>query len=158
MVLDRAGDLWDATWQLLRIGYDLPVGWLAGGMMAWRTAARPLEAIPQITVHELRSRLDAGEVTVLDVRQPAEWAAGHIPGAAFVTGADLPSRLNEVPDAAVVATVCGSGYPLQRRLQPARRPRSFRHQCPGRHGRLEQRSLPNRELGDTTWTTPRPSP
>lgn len=110
LVLDRPGDLWDATWQLLRIGYDLPVGWLAGGMMAWRTAARPLEAIPQITVHELRSRLDAGEVTVLDVRQPAEWAAGHIPGAAFVTGADLPARLDDVPDAAVVATVCGSGY------------------------------------------------
>ena len=96
LVLDRVDDLWDATWHLLRIGYDVPVGWLAGGMMAWRTDARPLEAIPQITV--------------LDVRQPAEWAAGHIRGAVFITGGELPARLDDVPDAPVVATVCGSGY------------------------------------------------
>lgn len=37
-------------------------------------------------------------------------AAGRIPGATFVTGAELPSRLDDVPDAPVVATVCGSGY------------------------------------------------
>ncbi|MHB8670526.1 MAG: MBL fold metallo-hydrolase [Acidimicrobiales bacterium] len=111
LVLDRPDDLWDATWQLLRIGYDTPSGWLAGGMMAWRTAAMPLEAIPQITVHELKARLDAGEeVAVLDVRQPAEWAAGHIDGATFITGGELPSRLDEAPAVAVVATVCGSGY------------------------------------------------
>ncbi len=110
LVLDRADDLWDATWHLLRIGYDVPVGWLAGGMMAWRTDARPLEAIPQITVHQLKAKLDAGEISVLDVRQPAEWAAGHIPGAAFITGGELPARLDDVPDVPVIATVCGSGY------------------------------------------------
>jgi hydroxyacylglutathione hydrolase len=110
LVLDRPDDLWEATWQLLRIGYPLPEGWLAGGMMAWRTAARPLEAIPQITVHDLRAALGAEEVAVLDVRQPAEWANGHIAGATFITGAELPARLGELPEAAVVATVCGSGY------------------------------------------------
>jgi len=110
LVLDRVDDLWDATWHLLRIGYDVPVGWLAGGMMAWRTDARPLEAIPQITVHQLNAKLDDGEITVLDVRQPAEWAAGHIRGAVFITGGELPARLDDVPDAPVVATVCGSGY------------------------------------------------
>ena len=110
LVLDRPDDLWDATWQLLRIGYDVPAGWLAAGMLAWRTSARPLAAIEQITVHELRARLERREVAVLDVRQPAEWAQGHIPDAAFVTGAELPERLDDAPDAAVVATVCGSGY------------------------------------------------
>ncbi|MDP9073707.1 MAG: rhodanese-like domain-containing protein [Actinomycetota bacterium] len=110
LVLDRPGDLWEATWQLLRIGYPLPDGWLAGGMMAWRTAARPLQAIPQITVHDLKARLDTGELSVLDVRQPAEWAAGHIAGATFITGGELPGRLDDIPDTPVVATVCGSGY------------------------------------------------
>ncbi|PZS20284.1 MAG: MBL fold metallo-hydrolase [Acidimicrobiales bacterium] len=110
VVLDRPGDLWEVAWQLLRIGYRLPVGWLAGGMTAWAMQARPLASIPQITVHDLRVRLEAGQVAVLDVRQPAEWADGHIPGASLITGAELPSRLDEVPDAAVVATVCGSGY------------------------------------------------
>lgn len=110
LVLDRPDDLWEATWQLLRIGYPPPEGWLAGGMMGWRTAARPLEGIPQATVHELREMVERDEVAVLDVRQPAEWSAGHIDGATFITGGELPDRLDEVPDAPVVATVCGSGY------------------------------------------------
>lgn len=111
LVLDSPDDLWPVTWDLLRIGYDLPVGWLAGGMMAWRTAALPLDRLPQITVHELEQRLDTHDVTVLDVRQPAEWASGHIAGATFITGAELPSRIDDVPRSRPVsAVVCGSGY------------------------------------------------
>lgn len=36
-------------------------------------------------------------VDVLDVRQPAEWAEGHVEGAVFITGSELPGRLDEVP-------------------------------------------------------------
>ena len=108
LVLDRPDDLWEATWQLLRIGYDLPIGWLSGGMYAWRTAAKALETTPQVTVRELKDRLN--EFNVLDVRQPSEWADGHIPGAQFITGAELPSRLDEVPDDRPLIVVCGSGY------------------------------------------------
>jgi hydroxyacylglutathione hydrolase len=111
LVLDAPDDLWTVTWDLLRIGYPLPIGWLAGGMLAWRTGARPIERLPQITVHELRLRLEAGEVDLLDVRQPAEWAGGHVEGATFVTGAELPSRLDDVPrNGRPVAVMCGSGY------------------------------------------------
>jgi hydroxyacylglutathione hydrolase len=109
LVLDDPADLWEATWQLLRIGYDVPAGWLAGGMKAWRTEARPLRMLEQTTVQGLRPRLESGELSVLDVRQPAEWTSGHIDGASFVTGGELPSRLDEVPDGPL-AVVCGSGY------------------------------------------------
>jgi hydroxyacylglutathione hydrolase len=111
LVLDSAADLWPVIWELLRIGYDLPAGWLAGGMLAWRTAALDVERLPQITVHELRRRLDGDEVELLDVRQPGEWAAGHVADAAFITGGELPGRLDDVPRTGKpVAVVCGSGY------------------------------------------------
>src|SRR5918995_3367753 len=111
LVLDSPADLWPVTWDLLRIGYDTPAGWLAGGMMAWRTAARGIERLPQITVHELERRLDAGELDLLDVRQPAEWTEGHVRGATFITGGELPRRLDEVPRTGRPLTVtCGSGY------------------------------------------------
>jgi hydroxyacylglutathione hydrolase len=110
LVLDRPDDLWPVTWNLLRIGYDTPVGWLAGGMTAWHTAAEPLERLPQITVHELRERLRSGEINLVDVRQPAEWAAGHVPGARFVTGAELPERLDDLPNGKPLAVMCSSGY------------------------------------------------
>ncbi|MDP9222260.1 MAG: rhodanese-like domain-containing protein [Actinomycetota bacterium] len=110
LIVRAAADLWDASWQLLRIGYDLPVGWLAGGMYGWRVSAKPLETAPQMTVHELHERLADPHLCVLDVRQPAEWAEGHIAGARFITGAELPQRLDEVPRDELVAVICGSGY------------------------------------------------
>ncbi len=111
LVLDSPADLWPVTWDLLRIGYDTPAGWLAGGMMAWRTAAMDIERLPQITVHELKHRLDAGTVDLLDVRQPAEWGDGHVRGATFITGGELPRRLDEVPRTGrPLAVACGSGY------------------------------------------------
>jgi hydroxyacylglutathione hydrolase len=109
-VLDRSEDLWEATWQLLRIGYDPPIGWLAGGMRSWRTSGQELDQLPQISVHELKERLERDELNVLDVRQPGEWEAGHIDTATFVTGAELLERLDEVPEGKPLAVICGSGY------------------------------------------------
>ena len=111
LVLEDAKDLWDICWDLLRIGYDLPQGWLAGGMMSWRTAAKPLEMIPEWTVWELADRIRSErDLIVLDVRQPQEWAKGHIEEARHITGAELPQRIAEVPKDRLVAVICGSGY------------------------------------------------
>lgn len=54
--------------------------------------------------------LDRGEIDLLDVRQPDEWHRGHVPGARWITGAELPDRTDEVPDDRPVAVTCGSGY------------------------------------------------
>lgn len=111
LVLERADDLWDVCWDLLRIGYDLPEGWLAGGMFAWRTAAKPVRVMPQWTVWDLRDRIQSESgLVVLDVRQPQEWASGHIEGALHITGAELPERIGELPKDRPVAVICGSGY------------------------------------------------
>jgi hydroxyacylglutathione hydrolase len=108
LVLDEPSELMEATWELLRIGYDRPVGWLAGGMFAYRTTGRPLGRLPTMSVEEAAERM--GEFELLDVRQPGEWSAFHAPDARFITGADLPDRLDEVPRDRPVLAACGSGY------------------------------------------------
>ena len=110
LVLEAPDRLWDASWQLLRTGYELPVGWLSGGIQAWKTSGEPVGAVDEISVGALRKGMDDSDITVLDVRQPSEWADGHIPGARFITGAEIPERLNEVSATAPLAVVCGSGY------------------------------------------------
>lgn len=111
LVLNQPTELWTVCWDLLRIGYDLPEGWLAGGMQAWRTAAKELTLLPQWTVWELQRRLEREKQWfVLDVRQPQEWVAGHIPQATHITGAELPARVADVPKEQPVAVICGSGY------------------------------------------------
>lgn len=108
LVVDRSADVWEATWHLLRIGYDPPGGWLAGGIAAWRVQGEAIGRLHQIDVGE--ASLEAGEVDLLDVRQPAEWASGHVDGARFVPGAELPERVGDIPDGRPLAFVCGSGY------------------------------------------------
>lgn len=114
LVLDDPAQLWEATWQLLRVGYDVSAGWLAGGMQAWRTSGRAVEHLPQLTADELRDQFAAGDVRVLDVRQPSEWAAGHIDGAIHITGAELPEQVGRLQGGngagTPIAVVCGSGY------------------------------------------------
>jgi len=110
LVLEDPDLLWEATWQLLRTGYDLPIGWLSGGMQAWRTSGESVEATEEISVGDLMKRMEESDIAVLDVRQPAEWADAHIPGAQFITGAEVPERLSEVSTTKPLAVVCGSGY------------------------------------------------
>ncbi|EXJ14792.1 MBL fold metallo-hydrolase [Imhoffiella purpurea] len=111
LVLEQPGDLWEVCWQLLRIGYELPVGWLSGGMFAWRTAGMPIDILPQWTVWELNEQIGKpNDLMVLDVRQPAEWSAGHIPQAVHITGAEIRRRADEIPKGRPVAVVCGSGF------------------------------------------------
>ena len=46
---------------------------------------------------------------VLDVREPDEWAAGHIPGATLIPLGQLASRLAELPQDQQIVVVCRSG-------------------------------------------------
>ncbi len=110
VVLAEPGDLWELTWQLLRIGYEPPTGWLAGGVRAWSTAGGEITTAEETGAPALREGLARGEVDVLDVRQPAEWAGGHIEGATFLTGAEVPDRLDDVPSGKPLVVVCGSGF------------------------------------------------
>ncbi len=64
-------------------------------------------SIPEIEVDEL-ARLGP-DVAVLDVREPSEFAQGHVPGALNVPQADLASRLADVPRDRPLALICQAG-------------------------------------------------
>jgi rhodanese-related sulfurtransferase len=68
-----------------------------------------LEAVP---APELLSRARKGLVTVLDVRPPEEFAAGHVPGAVNIPIRDLEKRLKELPKGKEVVAYCRGPYCL----------------------------------------------
>ena len=63
---------------------------------------------PSIDINALVG-LDPAEVPVFDVRQPDEYAEGHVPGAVLVPLADVPNRLEVFPADRTVYVVCRSG-------------------------------------------------
>jgi rhodanese-related sulfurtransferase len=67
------------------------------------TAKDAMEAVPAA---ELLERARKGLVTVLDVRPPEEFAAGHVPGAVNIPIAELARRLAELPRNREVVAYC----------------------------------------------------
>ncbi|WP_226642484.1 rhodanese-like domain-containing protein [Mesobacillus subterraneus] len=62
-----------------------------------------------VTVDEAKELIDSGEVKVLDVRTPDEFAAGHIPGSKLVPLQVIESMLSELDQDQKYLVVCRSG-------------------------------------------------
>jgi rhodanese-related sulfurtransferase len=69
------------------------------------------DQVPTMTVTDIPVE-PTGDDTLflLDVREPDEWAAGHIAGATHIPMGELTGRLDEVPREARVIAVCRSGH------------------------------------------------
>lgn len=64
----------------------------------------------QISREELLRRAGAGQITVLDVRPPQEYAAGHIPGAVSIPLEELADRLAELPEDLDIVAYCRGAH------------------------------------------------
>jgi rhodanese-related sulfurtransferase/predicted transcriptional regulator len=64
------------------------------------------EDVETIDRGQLRERLARGDVVVVDVRPPEEYAAGHIEGARSIPIDELERRLGEIPDDREVVAYC----------------------------------------------------
>jgi rhodanese-related sulfurtransferase len=66
--------------------------------------------VPGIDVAQLRQRLATEPAPfLLDVREPWEYQAGHVPGAQLIPLGELEQRVNEVPRDQPVLAICHSG-------------------------------------------------
>jgi hydroxyacylglutathione hydrolase len=109
LVLDEDEQFEDARTELRRIGIDAVAGYLAGGMIAWQAAGKPIESMETIPAEDLASRLSA--YTVLDVRDRTEWQAGRLPGAINAPAGDLAQGADApVNGSGKVAVICGTGF------------------------------------------------
>ncbi|MFD4154669.1 ArsR/SmtB family transcription factor [Streptomyces hydrogenans] len=68
------------------------------------------DAGAELTREELRARVAAGSVVVLDVRPVEEYLAGHIPGAVSIPVDELASRVHELPEQTEIVVYCRGEY------------------------------------------------
>ncbi|MGH9521702.1 MAG: rhodanese-like domain-containing protein, partial [Terriglobales bacterium] len=94
--------------RLTRVGIENTVGYLRGGIGAWRAAGEKLQSIPQITAKELQAR--RSDFEVVDVRRESEWQGGHIEGAHWHALDNFPRALPTFKPDAPIAVHCQGGY------------------------------------------------
>jgi len=106
-----------------RLAGDVVVGLLAALGSVGEAYVAEVERIVRLYLHEkdslepvpareLLERARKGLVTVLDVRPPEEFAAGHLPGAVNIPIHELEKRLGELPKRKEVVAYCRGPYCL----------------------------------------------
>lgn len=110
IVLDPDQDIEEAVVQLARIGFDRVHG-VFRHTDAWRAEGRPLVSYPTVGVPEYVHAVHApGNRQLLDVRAPAEWEAGHLPGSLHCYLPDLAAGVpTSLRPNAPVWVACGTG-------------------------------------------------
>jgi sulfur-carrier protein adenylyltransferase/sulfurtransferase len=67
-------------------------------------------APPAITVEDLKDKRDRGEaLTLVDVREPHEWAISDLPDSLKIPLGTLPNRLADLPQDAEIVVYCRTG-------------------------------------------------
>ena len=66
--------------RLSRVGYDNTLGYLKGGLEAWKDAGKDIESIESISVEAFSKYFKNEDIYVLDVRKEGEYLSEHLKG------------------------------------------------------------------------------
>jgi hydroxyacylglutathione hydrolase len=109
LLVESEADVARAIPALARVGLDEVAGYVVG-TAAVRAAGLPVGTLTNVTVQELAQRVAHDrDLVILDVREPAEWADGHMPGARHMPMRQVTERLAEIPRDRRIALTCAGG-------------------------------------------------
>lgn len=79
LVITDEGKEEEVITRLARVGYDFALGYLKGGIEAWKGAGLEVDQITQVTVEELAKIKEHNpEINILDVRKNSEYLSEHV--------------------------------------------------------------------------------
>ncbi|WP_290699762.1 MBL fold metallo-hydrolase [Lacinutrix sp.] len=100
----------EAITRLSRVGFDNTLGYLEGGLQAWKEVKKETDDLVSISAEAFKERLEKDKIPVFDVRKESEFIAGHIENANFTPLGDLNSHLAEFPKSDTFYVHCAGGY------------------------------------------------
>src|SRR5690606_11805897 len=87
LMLNDLADYRRVVYSLARVGYDNVVGYLAEGLNVWQAMGLPVMSgdVQDIDPRDLFALLETNDkLVVVDVREPWEFAQGHVPHAKLI--------------------------------------------------------------------------
>jgi len=99
----------EAVTRLSRVGFDKTLGYLQGGIEAWKNAGKEIDTLESVDAETLKEKMQSN-VPIVDVRNDGEFATAHIPEAKHSPLGFLNDYLKEFPDNKKFYVYCAGGY------------------------------------------------
>ncbi len=99
--------------RLARVGFSKMMGFLQGGVAAWRAAGKDMDLIIDIEADELAMDLPFDDnLVVIDVRRETEFADGHVAGAMNIPLSEMsdPGSMANIEEHHNLYVHCAGGY------------------------------------------------
>jgi len=113
LLVTEPGEEKETIIRLARVGFDKVKGYLDGSYAAWKNAGEEIDMIIDIEPDELLMDMPYDEnLVVLDVRNPSEFAEGHLAGAVNLPLDDMnePGSMANLDDTNNLYVHCAGGY------------------------------------------------
>ena len=108
LVTDKGAEE-EAITRLSRVGFDGTLGYLEGGIEAWRKAGKEIDTVTSISASTFKDKLE-DNVPVFDVRKESEFSAEHVEDAKLTSLDFLNNHLSEFPEKETFYVHCAGGY------------------------------------------------
>ena len=111
LLVTESGREDEAVVRLARVGYDNTIGYLEGGIAAWKDAGRDLESIETIRAEEFATKFQNDpKINILDVRKPAEFDKSQVVGAQNFALDFINKNMSEIDKNRLYFIHCAGGY------------------------------------------------
>jgi hydroxyacylglutathione hydrolase len=97
--------------RLARVGFDYAIGYLKGGINAWKEAGKAIDEIESVSAEELSKQIAEGaEVNILDVRKQNEYTAEHLLGSQNTPLDGINDQMAQIETEKTYYVHCAGGY------------------------------------------------
>lgn len=100
----------EAVTRLSRVGYDNTLGYLEGGIEAWKAAGKDVETLESISAEEFAKRVKTQNVNILDVRKDGEYQSSHLEDAQHFALDYINQNMGQVDKNKTYHIHCAGGY------------------------------------------------
>ncbi len=99
----------EAVTRLSRVGFDNTLGYLQGGMDAWKEYGKEIDVVESVDANNFKELLK-NDLSVFDVRNDGEFMAGKLSGAIHTPLGSLHQHFNDFPSENKSYLYCAGGY------------------------------------------------
>jgi len=96
--------------RLSRVGFDRTLGYLKGGLVAWKAEGKETDSLRSISAAQFEEEYKTENPTVVDVRKEGEYQSQHMTNAFHAPLDYINLYLNEMPSDVPFYVHCAGGY------------------------------------------------